>query len=157
MPQEPNPSQELDAALRDLEALAARPAPRPDRYLARALLVPLGLLVIEGSLEGLEPTLDRVARAAAKLGEPWTEAVVEELRLASAEYVLSVDPRSLDLPDYDFRYTVEARERLEARLVACDLLSIALPPELAGRVRAADEILEPYLEARDGRGHLPKG
>ena len=160
----------LEQALVELEAMPERPRPRrPDRYDARALLVPLGTL-LGGS--GAPPTLpdphgkagtassvvlndeleSAVTRAIAvgeRLGNRWHEAVGAELSLACAEHVHAVDPRYLDLPNYDFEYTMRARERLEARLIAAERLDLTLPTGLLGGVRAADDRLRAHLSKED--------
>ena len=128
------------------EALAvleqrAKAEEQPDRYDLRALLVSLGSL--EEKPEG--EAWDRLARAVAALGESFERAAQDELSLACAEHVHAVDPRYLDLPNYDFDYTLAARERLAARLRAASWLGIAPSPALLAAVEAADERLAPYL------------
>ena len=141
---------ELEEALSALEQLArdaqrGRPV-RPDRYHARALLVPLGVLLRRDGAEELQAMLDRIRRVASALGEGWDEAARAELSLACAEHVHAVDPRYLDLSNYDFDYTLRARERLEARLLAAAELDIELPVGLLRSVRSADERLAPYVK-----------
>ncbi len=137
----------LDAAIEALRTAVARKRPIT-HYHARDLLVALGERVLAGDAE-----LDERVRALRKLlrplDEPWREAVGAELRMACTEHCQSVDPRYLDLPNYDFAYTLEARERLEARLRACARLGLDVDEELLERVARADEQLEPYL--RDER------
>jgi hypothetical protein len=141
---------ELEAALGELEELATRKRPHPTRHHARALLLPLGSLLIEGGVEP-EETTARVAQATRSYEDRWRAAMTEEMQLASAEYVTSVDESYLDMPSYDFAYTSEARRRLEARLRACDALDHPLPEGLLDRVRRADEIYAPYEERWQGR------
>lgn len=146
-----NPAHDLARALDDLGRAVAKRRP-PGHREARAVLVPLGLLVLEGSAEGLTATLERLAGLVEGCAEAWEQAVDAELRMAATEHVQSVDPRYLDLPNYDFAYTVQARERLEARLRAAEVLGLPVPEDLLERVAAADERLEPYLERLDGPG-----
>ncbi len=134
----------LEDAVIELEAFVGDPKKRrPDRYDARALLVPLGLLLLDaGDADaGLSEVVERARDAGGRLGERWAEAVAGELSLACAEHVHAVDPRYLDLPNYDFEYTRRARRRLEARLRAATHLGLELPTALLGGVRAADERL----------------
>lgn len=118
-----------------------------DRFLARAILVPLGTLHLEESEEAAR--LARALREASEaVAEAWAAALDSELQLAATEHVRSVDPRFLDKPIYDFAYTVAARERLEARLVAASLLAYEVDESLLDRVAEADRLLAPYLEQR---------
>lgn len=135
----------VDEALEDLRAtLHARR--RPHRTQARALLVPLGELLV--AAEEPDAQLAERLQLARELGqhcEPWTRAVTEELELACAEHVRSVDPRFLALPRYDWNYTLEARRRLTARLVAARELGLPLPERLLPRVEEADRLLEQHF------------
>jgi hypothetical protein len=63
--------------------------------------------------------------------------------------VQSADPRFLSHPSYDFDYTLLARERLEARLVAAEALGHPPRAELLARMRRADALLAPYLRSRE--------
>lgn len=135
----------LEEALSELEGLD--PVKRaPNRYHARALLVPLGELLRAGQDVGAE--VGRVRAASARLGESFEQAVTSEVSLACAEHVHAVDPRYLGLPNYDFEYTVRARARLEARLLAAATLRVEIPETLLTGVRLADERLAPYLQDR---------
>jgi hypothetical protein len=134
---------ELEAAVRDLERLARRS--QPNRHQARAVLVPLGLWILAESEGGAQEGLDRVRRATARFGGAWEAAVRDELTLACTEHVQSVDPRYLSLPNYDFEYTLEARERLEARFAAAHALGIELEARLRERVGRADRVLADHL------------
>ena len=146
-------TQELEAAVASLEEIArSKKGRRVDRYDARALLVPLGLLLLERGSEAVADHVERIQAAAERLGEPWAEAIQGELSLAATEHVHAVDPRYLTLPNYDFAYTLEARRRLEARLVAAEELDVELPAALADGVRRADERLAPYLDPGSDRG-----
>jgi hypothetical protein len=80
--------------------------------------------------------------------ESWTEVLAAEMALAAAEHIRGVDPRFLDEEFYDFAYTVAARERLEARLVACSLVGYDPPERLLEEIASKDALLAPYLEER---------
>jgi hypothetical protein len=134
----------LEAAIRALQELRARERP-PDHRDARALLVELGLRLL-GAPEGATD-LEHARRATEALGEAWLTAAREELALAATEYVRSVDPRFLELPNYDFEYTLAARERLEARLVAAKALGLAPGTRTLRKVERADALLAKRLEA----------
>ncbi|MCA8981464.1 MAG: hypothetical protein KDC14_15650 [Planctomycetes bacterium] len=138
----------IEENLADLHRLA-RKKQQPNRFHARELLTALGELILaEG--EGL-PEVELV-RAAVTPFEHWEKAVAEELSLACTEHIQGVDPRYLDLPNYDFEYLVAARERLEARLTAVDALGLEVSEDLLNRVAEADRVVEPYL--REQRGEL---
>jgi len=113
----------------------------PDRYDLRALLVALGASTERPGGE----TWGRIHTAATALGAGFERAAVDELSLACAEHVHAVDPRYLDHPDYDFDYTLRARERLAFRLRAAAWLGLAAPESLRRAVEAADARLAPYL------------
>lgn len=147
--QESNPTQALERALSDFERMR-KAKQAPDHRLARSVLVPLGELLLEGTTSGLEATLERIATLTEGCAKPWVRAVDAELRMAAEEHCASVDPRYLDHPRYDFAYTVSARERLEARLRAVELLGLEAPEDLLDRVARADEVLEPYLQRAEG-------
>ena len=119
----------------------------PDRFLARAALVGLGRLELEQEGTG-KPLALELIEAAKPVQEAWVEAVEAELTMACTEHVRSVDPRYLDKPIYDFEYTIAARERLEARLIAAGLLDLEVPEKLLDQVAEADRVLAPYLEKR---------
>ena len=157
-----DPAARLEAALAELQRDLRAKQP-VHRYHARALLVPLGELILAGEEAAARETdggprngapagedlaeawTARVREAVTPLEERWTAAASEELALACAEHVQGVDPRFLDHPGYDFVYTVRARERLEARLRACGALDVELPEGLLARVAEADARLAPYL------------
>lgn len=131
----------LARAVTELEALA-RAGERPNRYHARAVLVPYGRLLLahgEGALDAeLEARLEAFAET---LGQAWAEAIQAELSLACAEHVHAADPRYLGLSNYDWEYTLAARGRLEARLVAADRWDSPCPPALRAAVERADALL----------------
>lgn len=140
---------ELSAALDELGRLAAR-GRKPTRFHARALLIPLGRLLLEGEAEAQAGAIQRARQLTEPLREAWEKSVQEELALACAEHVLGVDPRHLDHPRFDFGYALAARERLEARLAAASALDLQPPEELLDGVARADELLQPYLERDRG-------
>ena len=137
---------DLETALVELERLARDPQCRPDRHHARALLVPLGELLLAEGPNSVREAVERAREAGETLGEGWEEALRSELSLAAAEHVHAVDARYLALPNYDFAYTVRARERLEARLAAAAELDFELRGALRDGIRRADERLAPYLD-----------
>lgn len=141
---------ELDAALGQLRELS--PKQKPGHRHARAVLVPLGITILEQGEDAALGAAARVQAAVEPFGDAWTDAVDAELRMACTEHIQSVDPRYLDLPNYDFAYTMAARERLEARLAASGLLGYAPPEDLLDRVAKADATLAPYLERSRPRG-----
>jgi len=118
----------------------------PDRQLVRALLLALGRLALTEGESGARGRARELREAAEGHGEAWEQALESELSLAVAEHVHSVDPRYLELPSYDFAYTIAARERLEQRLRACELLDWRVPESLLDQVAAADARLAPYLD-----------
>ena len=67
--------------------------------------------------------------------------MAEELQLAASEHVHAVDPRWLNHPRYDMSYTLAARKRLEARILAAEALGTPLDGALAEAVRHADGLL----------------
>lgn len=142
-----NPANELTRALSENQDLTTGKRP-PSRFDVRALFIPLGALILEGDLAALAPTIEHLATFILADDEAWQRVVAEELSLAGEEYCQSVDPRYLELPNYDFDYTVRSRETLECRLRAAEHLGFGLPEGLQGRIAAADARLEPFLDAR---------
>lgn len=138
---------DLESAIRAVEALAGRGAPLT-RHDARPILLRIGWSLLAGRPEGLEDARDRLRRLPERPRTSWIAAVQDELSMASAEYVRSVDPRYLDHPQYDLDYTLEARRLLEARWRACAYLG--QPPDAAAvaSVRRADTLLESRTSAR---------
>jgi len=131
---------ELEEAVRQLERVA-RTGRRPDRFLARAVLLALGRQVGKQGEGSLDPWRERIRKACDQIGDAWEEAAVAELALACEEHIRSVDPRYLDLPDYDYEYTIHARERLEDRLAAARELGLEVPGDLLQGVFRADRTL----------------
>jgi hypothetical protein len=138
----------LEEGIAELEALAGGREGRPTRYHARAVLIPLGQLLLAGEPAERGPYLARLARAVESQREAWTAALSEELALACAEHIHSVDPRHLEHPRFDFGYVVSARARLEARLRAAAALGVAPSPVLRERVAEADRLLEAHQPRR---------
>ena len=151
-----DPRKLLSEMLVELQQLARKRKDRtPNRYHARAVLLGLGELALaeppeEGERAAAE-WVPRLQRAMRPFDGGFERAIVEELALAAAEHARGVDPRFLDHPRYDFAYTIAARERLERRLVAAQLLGVEPDEALLERVAGADRLLEPYLE-REERG-----
>jgi hypothetical protein len=143
-----DPRKDLEDAVKELRR--RRQAKEvPDRHLVRLALLALGRITIDEGEEAARPLSQDLAAAAAEHEERWEEAFQSEMALAVAEHVHSADPRYLEMPGYDFAYTIAARERLEGRLRAADLLQMAVPEGLLDQVAAADERLEPHLR-REG-------
>ncbi len=139
-------SQELEAALAELERAAAR-AGRPGPHLARAVLLALGGALRTGASYG-SAWVERARSAGRAAGKAWDEAVRTELSLACGEFAQCLDPRYLDLPGYDLDYTRSARERLEARLVAARALGFELSPRETDMLALADRVLSTVGERR---------
>ena len=139
-----NPAADLAEALDALKDLLAGER-EPDRFDVRALFLPLGALVLEGDLDSLAPTLERIAVGIEGRREAWERAVSEELELAGDEFCRSVDPRYLAMPNYDLSYTLASREYLACRIQAAVQLGFELPESLEARVEEADRALDPYL------------
>src|SRR5262245_59861842 len=135
----PAPS-ELDQALELLKesTRAGRP---PNRYHARAILLPLGAGLAPGADGGPE-AVARVAQATGSIREAWREAVQDEIGMAITEIVHATDPKYLGRQDYDLRYTLEARSRVEDRLRAAKALGLALDPALVRQLAQADQRLQ---------------
>ena len=117
----------------------------PNRWHARPLLLALGQALLEGRIAEAEQLEQQLRSIPAPHRDTWVEAVLEELNLAVTEHVHSADPRYLSRPDYDWGYTLAAREGLEARLRAAEALDIETPPALVEQVLKADERLAPFL------------
>jgi len=147
---------ELDAALRDLEEDARR-GRRASPYLARELLISLGRRIEAGA--EVEGELSRIREASATLGPRWDETLRGELSLAVGEFVQSVDPRYLELPNYDFEYTTRARARLEHRLRAAGALDLALEEREAELLALADAVWSARLARGSAApaGKAPEG
>jgi hypothetical protein len=144
------PEDELEAALVELEAMAAQGAPGakglpgrlperlPGRWEARAVLIPLGRLILARGEAALREPLQRIRAATTASAKAWAAALDEELALACAEHVQGTDPRYLALANFDWEYVLSARERLEARVVAARALGRDPQEALWGQVLEAD-------------------
>lgn len=120
----------------------------PHRHDARDILVPLGLLLIEGDKEA-NGHLGRVRELGKAWGEAWEAAVAGELSLACAEHIHAADPRFLHLPNYDWGYTRDARKRLEARLLAAQAIGLEADEHMIAGVDKADEVLGRHAPSGD--------
>lgn len=146
------PAAALDDALTAL-ATDMKAKGVPHRYDARAILVPLGQLMIaareaDGVTDPGGDWVERIQKLVEPVMEFWQAAVQEELSLSCSEHIRAVDPRFLDHPGYDFPYTLTARARLEARLLGCQALDLEVPEGLLDRVVEADARLAPYLDSK---------
>lgn len=120
----------------------------PDRQIVRFAFLALGQVALQEGSGEAKPLAAELKAAGEAHEDRWAEAVDSEMTLAVAEHVGGVDPRFLDMPTYDFNYTVTARERLEARLQAMEVLGYEVSEELLDQVSEADERLAPYLAKR---------
>jgi len=145
-----------ERALLELEALRHLRGRRrrPTRYHARAVMIPLGLLILAEGEAAVRPLLRRLAAAVEPERASWEAAVAEELSLACAEHVHGADPRYLGHQSFDLEYLVAARERLEARLVAARALDLWPSEALLCAVAEADARVAPFLRA-GGRSSEP--
>ena len=143
----------LQAAISRLEALLKEKR-GPTRHDARELLIALGEMLGAGPEAEIEDGVEAVARITSSdstFAAAWRAAVADELSLACTEHVRSVDPRYLELPRYDFEYTLAARERLEHRLRAAERLGLPATTAWLEQVARADRLLAERLERRPGR------
>lgn len=140
-------AQELESALALIrEALQVK---QPlNRYHARAVLLPLGALLSAPDATAGRSAAATVSGLTRPVHDVWRKAVEDELEMAIVEFAMSVDRRYLTRPDYDFRYTLEARRLVTERLTAMKELGIALPIEGERALARADRELAPYLERR---------
>ena len=150
-PGEAEAGAELEVALNHLQArVEAEEA--ATRYDARWLLLELGALLRAHGEESARAEIARARKVVQRLGAGWKLAVREELQLAAAEHVHAIDPRWLDHPRYDMAYTLAARERLEARIVAAAALDSPLDAALAAAVERADRLLAEHRAKRERSG-----
>ena len=143
-------SESLESAISNLEQLAKQKTPRPSRFHARDILIPLGSLLAGDYPLPRTDLREHFKQLTQPFAEYWERALAEEIQLATTEYVTSVDPRYLEMPNYDFDYTTSARKRLEARLSACDLLGHAIPEPLSQQITKADQIYQPFRDRYEG-------
>jgi hypothetical protein len=132
---------ELELALAAIQALEKRRG-RPTRHDARPVLLELGRLLGEGDGHAAEEAKRRIAGLPAGFAEGWTVAVRDEISMAATEYTLSLDPRYLDHPKYDWEYTLEARRRLAWRLEAVRFLGIPTEASTLAAIERSDRLLE---------------
>jgi len=140
----PEPS-ELDQALQLLKESTVA-GQRPNRYHARAILLPLGAGLAAESAGVASAALKQIAAATLPVQEAWREAVEDEIEMAVTEFVHATDPRYLGRKDYDLAYTLEARARVEDRLRAVRALGLVPDPTMIRQLAQADQ----RLEARRG-------
>ena len=148
----------LSRALDALREAAAR-GRDPTRHQARELLLALGAALTSGATgeaESAAVALENLVASKAAFRDRWRAAVADELALACAEHVHSVDARFLDHPHYDWEYTTKARERLELRLRAAERLGVPADPSHRARVERADRELAAAAERRAKRGDKPR-
>ena len=143
---------ELEAVLRTLERVA-RNGQWPSRQLAREVLLALGAWMRESGSDATP--LERVRKAGRALSTRWDEVVRAELSLSCAEFVQSVDPRYLGIPNYDRDYTRAARARLEDRLRAAGALGFALDAKEVEMLALADQVWSAHLQGTAADGSPP--
>ena len=137
------PAASLQAALAELErTLGTGTAPTPEA--AVAALVPLGRLLLEGSLDGLDRTLSAVVELVDPAGPTWREAVAQGVIAKERAFAAL-----LDEPTSTADELAAARTDLEALFCATDALGEPVPDELHERVVARDAALEERLSSRD--------
>jgi len=148
----------LETTLGRMEALAGTRR-RPDHHLAREVLLALGAALRDGSAGtgSAEPWLRRARAAGEALGPDWRRAVQAELSMACGEVVQGLDPRFVELPNYDLEYSRSARERLESRLLAAAELGFALETREQEMLALADRMLAALVARRSGPGGGPEG
>lgn len=121
-----------------------------ERGLVRPLLLELGALLEEQSGPEPQALIDRIQALLQPRAAEWSGHLRAELEQAAQEYDQCVDPRYLSRADYDLGYTLRARDRLRARLLAAAALGDRLPDELENRIRAADARLAPFAAEEPG-------
>lgn len=141
------PEQELEKAIGDLEAAVRAKGRGPGRWEARAVLIPLGRLILARGATALADQVQRIREAGERRKEAWDAALHEELALACAEHVQGTDPRYLALPNFDWEYVLPARERLEARAVAARALGAGPGEALWSQVLEADARVRAHAPA----------
>jgi hypothetical protein len=141
---------DVELVFTEIEAHIAA-AKKPSRFQARAALLAIGMDLLAGNRDRASSSVERMKAIVAKDPETWRAAVEEELTLACTEHVRACDPRWLEHPRYDFRYTVAAREKLEARLAAAARIDLPASELLLDQVARADGVLEPHLKRHESR------
>ena len=145
------PGAELEIALNHLQA-RVEAEELPSRHDARWMLMELGETLQSLGVDNCQALIARARKVAQRLGEGWERAVAEELQLAVSEHVHAVDPRWLSHPRYDMAYTLAARARLEARIIAADALGTPLDETMAQAVAHADKALAEHRRETRGDG-----
>jgi hypothetical protein len=108
----------------------------PDPASLDEVLVTLGVLMLEGSVDGLQHTVDRIA--------PWFErhgAATSAAAMSAFDQALATHEVLLDSTATAADALVESRTALEARRVVLDALGSTLDPERALRLESRDEEL----------------
>ena len=146
-----DPSQELEDALALVREALAKRQPL-NRYHARAVLLPLGAELARAAEAAGRARVERLRELLRPVAAGWSQAVQDELEMAVAEFVKSVDRRYLTRPDYDFEYTLEARARVEDRLRAMRALEIEPGTEWLRDLERADREFAQHLARRGARG-----
>lgn len=154
------PEQDLERALAELTAAGSTVAPGGRKRVplpveprdARRLLVALGDWVEANGGPPPAPLLEAARALLEARPEAWAAAVRRDLELAVWEFDTSVDPRYLKRADYDHGYTREARQRIESRLVALELLELDADPAQLELLEAADLRYGPF----DGASNEPE-
>lgn len=146
---------DLEAALAALEALA-RSMGTLTRHDVRPILLGIGESLPSAVAADVDACRERFSALPLAFRTAWEAAVRDELAMACTEHIRSVDPRYLDHPAYDLRYTVEARRALEDRLRAAGITGVPLDEALSSAVHRADALLESRL-SRDRGMEGPSG
>lgn len=108
----------------------------PDPASLDEVLVTLGVLMLEGSVDGLQHTVDRIA--------PWFErhaAATSAAAVSAFDQALAAHEALLDSTATAADALVESRTALEARRVVLDALGSTLDPARALRLESRDEEL----------------
>ncbi|QDU69623.1 hypothetical protein Pla86_47420 [Planctomycetes bacterium Pla86] len=112
----------------------------PNPALAVAVLVPLGRLLLEGSLDGVDQTISVLVDLVDPSGANWREAVAVGVIARERDFAALLDDPTSDPADLS-----DARTDLEALFCASDALGEPVPEALRERVSARDGELEARL------------
>jgi hypothetical protein len=143
----------LRAALESLRT-SAQKSRAPTRHQARDLLLALGAALRaddEVEIDAASTALRSLEASSSSFRDRWRAAIADEITLACTEHVRSVDPRYLEHPQYDWEYTIAARERLELRLRAAAKLGFPAAAAQLAQVARADALLAGRQERHAGR------
>jgi hypothetical protein len=153
MTDENSPSSDRDTLEQAVSALRVLAEKRkaPSRHHVRDLLIALGEALLGGAETEAVQAIHALQSITPAFGERWNSVLADELALACTEHVRSVDPRYIHNAQYDFEYTIEARERLELRLRAAERLGSPATPHWSAEVRRADALLAEALKRRAQR------